>query len=209
MIIKIDVPSSIIPINSVILIFSLKIITEIKIEKINSICPTALTSAAVAKPNATNHPKVAPVPNNPAGKLGFQNLNTALSCSLLKTNIYSPTIIVWKIIAINEINNDLSKSGPSTDIIDILNVTTDAARSSPDNSPINVPKDVIDLNKILIVSKKFFAFFAYDNNKTEITPNNIPSIIGKEKITLRINVSKKAINITSVFEKAMPAAKLL
>ena len=44
---------------------------DIKIEKINSICPTALTSAAVAKPKATNHPNVAPVPHNPAGKLGF------------------------------------------------------------------------------------------------------------------------------------------
>ena len=67
---------------------------DIKIEKINSICPTALTSAAVAKPKATNHPNVAPVPHNPAGKLGFQNLKTALSWSFLKKSIYNPTIIV-------------------------------------------------------------------------------------------------------------------
>ena len=78
-IIKIDIPSKIIPNNSVFLIFSLKNIIEIKIENINSICPTALTSAAVVSPNATNQPKVAPVPHNPAGKLGLQNLITAKS----------------------------------------------------------------------------------------------------------------------------------
>ena len=32
-------------------------------------------------------------------------------------------------------NIDLSKSGPSTEIIDILKVTTDAAKSRPDKRP--------------------------------------------------------------------------
>ena len=50
-------PRRIIPYNSVFLIFSLKIIIEIKTENINSVCPTALTSAAVARPKATNQPK--------------------------------------------------------------------------------------------------------------------------------------------------------
>ena len=106
-------------------------------------------------------------------------------------------------------NIDLSKSGPSTEIIDILKVTTDAAKSRPDKRPINVPIDVTDLNKSFIVSGKLSAFFAYDNNKTDITPNSIPRVIGKEKISLNINISKNAINITSVLEKAIPAAKLL
>ena len=65
------------PVSSVFLIFSLKNSTDSKIENINSICPTALTSAAVVRPNATNQPNVAPVPHNPAGKLGFQYLMTA------------------------------------------------------------------------------------------------------------------------------------
>lgn len=73
-------PRRIIPYNSVFLIFSLKIIIEIKTENINSVCPTALTSAAVARPKATNQPKVAPVPQMPAGKLGFQYLKTAKNC---------------------------------------------------------------------------------------------------------------------------------
>ena len=46
-------------------------------------------------------------------------------------------------------NIDLSKSGPSTEIIDILKVTTDAAKSRPDKRPIKVPIDVTDLNKSL------------------------------------------------------------
>ena len=37
----------------------------------------------------------------------------------------------------------------------------------------------------------------------------MPVISGNEKITFSIITSKKAINITSVFEKAIPAAKLL
>jgi len=53
------------------------------------------------------------------------------------------------------------------------------------------------------------AFFAYESNKTDITPRTIPIVIGNEKFTLNIIVSRKAINITSVLEKAIPAAKLL
>ena len=83
-IINIDTANKIIPINSVLFIFSLNIIIDIRIEKINSTCPTALTSAAVARPNAKNQPKVAPVPHIPAGKLGFQYLKTATNCSYLK-----------------------------------------------------------------------------------------------------------------------------
>ena len=64
------------PMSSVFLIFSLKKSTVKRIENINSICPTALTSAAVVRPNATNQPNVAPVPHNPAGRLGFQYLMT-------------------------------------------------------------------------------------------------------------------------------------
>ena len=92
--IKIDAAKSKIPINSVCFNFSLKITNDIIIENINSICPTALTSAAVARPNAANQQKVAPVPQIPAGKLGFQYLNTAINSSLLKKNMYDPTIIV-------------------------------------------------------------------------------------------------------------------
>ena len=106
-------------------------------------------------------------------------------------------------------NNDLSKSGPSTEIMDILKVTTDAARSKPDESPINVPSDVTDLNNSFIVSRKVSAFFAYDNSNTDVTPKSIPNVIGKEKVILKINVSKNAINTTSVLENAIPAAKLL
>ena len=106
-------------------------------------------------------------------------------------------------------NIDLSKSGPSTEIIDILKVTTDPAKSRPDKRPINVPIDVTDLNKSFIVCRKLSAFFAYDNNKTDITPSSIPRVTGKEKNSLNINISKNAINITSVLEKAIPAAKLL
>ena len=46
---------------------------NIIIENINSIWPTALTSAAVAKAKAKNHPAVAPLPQIPAGKDFFQN----------------------------------------------------------------------------------------------------------------------------------------
>ena len=198
-----------IPINSVFLIFSLNIIIDIKIENINSVWPTALTSAAVARPKATNHPKVAPVPHIPAGKLGFQYLNTAKNWFFWKKNKYNPTITVWKIMAITDISKDLSKRGASTDIIDILNATTDAARRRPDKRPIKVPSEVIDLSKRVIASNKLSAFLAYDNNKTDITPRTIPIVIGKEKFTLNIIVSRKAINITSVLEKAIPAAKLL
>jgi hypothetical protein len=112
-------------------------------------------------------------------------------------------------MAITDISNDLSKRGASTDIIDILNATTDAARRRPDKRPIKVPSEVIDLSKRVIASNKLSAFLAYDNNKTDITPRTIPIVIGKEKFTLNIIVSRKAINITSVLEKAIPAAKLL
>ena len=37
----------------------------------------------------------------------------------------------------------------------------------------------------------------------------MPKIIEIEKVTLRIMISKKAIRITSVFEKAIPVAKFL
>ena len=112
-------------------------------------------------------------------------------------------------MAITDISKDLSKRGASTDIIDILNATTDAARRRPDKRPIKVPIEEIDLSKRVTVSKKLSAFLAYDNNKTDITPRIIPITIGKEKFTLNIIVSRKAINITSVLEKAIPAAKLL
>ena len=106
-------------------------------------------------------------------------------------------------------NNDLSKSGPSTEIMDILKVTTDAAKSKPDESQINVPSDVTYLNNNFIVSRKVSAFFAYDNNNTDVTTKSIPTIIGNEIVVLKINVSKNAINTTSVLENAIPAAKLL
>ena len=115
----------------------------------------------------------------------------------------------WKIIAINEMNNDLSKRGPSIEIIDIRNVTTEAANNKPDNRPINVPKEDTEFNKSFIVSNILLAFLAYDKNKTDKTPSVIPIISGKEKNTLSITTSRKAIKITSVFEKAIPAAKLL
>ena len=79
--------------------FSLKITNDIIIENINSICPTALTSAAVAIPNATNQQKVAPVPQIPAGKLGFQYLKTAKNCSFLKNIIKNLSV---HIIAIKD-----------------------------------------------------------------------------------------------------------
>ena len=148
------------PVSSVSLIFSLKKMTEIKIEKINSICPTALTSAAVVRPNATNQPNVAPVPDKPAGKLGFQYLITAKNWFLLLITRYKPTIIVWKTIAINEIKSDLSKRGASTDIMDILNVTTEAAKSNPDKRPTRVPTDKIELIRSLKVFKILSAFLA-------------------------------------------------
>ena len=148
------------PNNSVFLIFSLKIIIDIKTENINSVWPTALTSAAVARPKATNQPKVAPVPHMPAGKLGFQYLKTAKNCFFWKKKRYNPTIMVWKIMAITDISKDLSSRGASTDIIDILNATTDAAKRRPDKSPIKVPSERIDLNKRLSVSIKLSAFFA-------------------------------------------------
>ena len=44
---------------------------------------------------------------------------------------------------------------------------------------------------------------------TDITPSIIPNIIDKEKVTLRIMISKKAIRITSVLENAIPVAKFL
>ena len=87
-------PRSIIPNNSVFFNLSLKNKNEINIENINSICPTARTSAAVVNPNATNQPKVAPVPHNPAGKLGFQYLITANNSFLLTKKRYTPTNIV-------------------------------------------------------------------------------------------------------------------
>ena len=52
-------------------------------------------------------------------------------------------------------------------------------------------------------------FLAKDKNNTEIAPSKIPKINGIEKITCKITTSKKAIKITSVFEKAIPVAKLL
>ena len=106
-------------------------------------------------------------------------------------------------------NNDLSKRGPSMEIIDIRNVTTEAANNKPDNRPINVPKEDTEFNKSFIVSNILLAFLAYDKNKTDKTPSVIPIISGKEKNTLSIITSRKAIKITSVFEKAIPAAKLL
>ena len=112
-------------------------------------------------------------------------------------------------MAITDINKDLSRRGASTDIIDILKATTDAAKRRPDKSPIKVPSERIDLNNRFNVSIKLSDFFAYDNNKTDITPRIIPVIISKEKFTLKIIVSRKAINITSVLEKAIPVAKLL
>ena len=63
-------------------------------------------------------------------------------------------------MAITDINKDLSSRGASTDIIDILNATTDAAKRRPDKSPIKVPSERIDLNKRLSVSIKLSAFFA-------------------------------------------------
>ena len=138
----------------------IKKITEIKIEKINSICPTALTSAAVVNPNATNQPNVAPVPDKPAGKLGFQYLITAKNWSLLFITRYKPTNIVWKTIAIKEMKIDLSKRGPSTDIIDILNATTEPAKSNPDKRPTRVPTDKVELIRSLIVFKMLSAFLA-------------------------------------------------
>ena len=39
--------------------------------------------------------------------------------------------------------------------MDILKVTTDAARSKPDESPINVPSDVTDLNNNFICCLNF------------------------------------------------------
>ena len=208
-IIKIDTPRSNIPISSVLFIFSLNINSDTKIENISSICPTALTSAAVARPNATNHPNVAPVPQIPAGKLGFQYLKTEKNCSFLKKNKYKPTNIVWNTIAKKEIYKDLSNNGASTEIIAILKVTTEAAKSNPDKSPIKVPIDIIELNKYLNVPNTVSAFFAKDKNKTEITPSKIPKISGNENTTFNIITSKKAINITSVFEKPIPVAKLL
>ena len=41
-----------------------------------------------------------------------------------------------------EMKIDLSKSGPSIEIIDILKVTTDAAKSRPDKRPIKVPSEL-------------------------------------------------------------------
>ena len=104
---------------------------------------------------------------------------------------------------------DLSNKGASTEIIAILKKTTDAASNNPDSIPIKVPIFIIELNNCLNVSKTVSAFLAKDKNNTEITPSNIPKINGNENITFRIATSKKAINITSVFEKAIPAAKLL
>lgn len=153
-------PKSIIPNNSVFFNLSLKNNNEIKIENINSICPTARTSAAVVNPNATNHPKVAPVPHNPAGKLGFQYLMTAKNSFFLTTKRYIPTNIVWNTIAMNETNKDLSRRGPSIDIIDILKVTTEPASKRPDNNPINVPIEETDDIKSLTVSTMLSAFFA-------------------------------------------------
>ena len=87
-------PRSIIPNNSVFFNLSLKNNNEIKIENINSICPTARTSAAVVNPNATNHPNVATGPHNPAGKLRFQYLMTAKKSFFFSTKRYIPTNIV-------------------------------------------------------------------------------------------------------------------
>ena len=99
--------------------------------------------------------------------------------------------------------------GASTDIIAILNVTTDAAKSNPDKSPMIVDIDNIEENKILRVPNMVSPFFAKDKNKTDITPRQIPKIKGKEKATSKIITSSKAINTTSVLEKPIPVAKLL
>ena len=55
----------------------------------------------------------------------------------------------------NETNKDLSRRGPSIEIIDILKVTTDPASKRPDNSPINVPIEETDDMRSLIVSNIF------------------------------------------------------
>ena len=136
----------------------------------------------------------------------------------LINNSYNKSLIKWffiiknlfvHIIAIKDIYIDLSNKGASTEIIAILNVTTDAAKSKPDRSPINVPKEIMELNKNLNVCKILSAFLAKDKNKTETTPSKIPNINGTENTAFKIIISRKAINITSVFEKAIPVAKLL
>ena len=78
-------------------------IVELNDSEGHSLCAYNKAEIHVAKPKAKNHPKVAPVPQMPAGRLGFQYLKTAKSCSFLKKNIYEPTNIVWNTIAINEI----------------------------------------------------------------------------------------------------------
>ena len=60
----------------------------------------------------------------------------------------------------NETNNDLSRRGPSIEIIDILKVTTEPASKRPDNSPINVPIEETDDIRSLIVSIMLSAFLA-------------------------------------------------
>ena len=55
---------------------------------------------------------------------------------------------------------DLSKRGPSTDIIEILNANTEPAKSNPDKRPTRVPTDKVELIRSLIVFKMLSAFLA-------------------------------------------------
>lgn len=95
-------------------------------------------------------------------------------------------------------NIDLSKSGPSTEIIDILKVTTDAAKSRPDKRPINVPIDVTDLNKSFIVSRKLSAFLHMTITKQILHLIVFQELSAKKKFHL-ISTSPKMLSILLLF----------
>ena len=83
-----------IPNISVLWTFSLKKMIEIIIENISSIWPTALTSAAVAKAKAKNHPAVAPLPQIPAGKDFFQNWKTNFNSFVYNNTTKYPSLLI-------------------------------------------------------------------------------------------------------------------